>query len=209
MLWQEWGIEWVDHGFAQVTVVIHPLDHAFTVKYSDHVWHSPRDLSYYSLSRERESFSLVAVKSFHGESVIHKRRGVKALHFRLWFHPTCTRVWKKIQTNTVINSAERTLNVDFAAGEALLKCRKSTHYLHLKRLIWAHFGFNSSQCNRYCEKTLSYSKKYGVLSRPGYLSRCMHSNNSNNMCSPNSVFLSVEENQKRSVIEDKWRLERT
>ena len=53
------------------------------------------------------------------------------------------------------------------------------------------------------EKTLSYSKKYGVLSRPGYLSRCMHSNNSTNMCSPNSVFLSVEENQKRSVIEDK------
>ena len=53
------------------------------------------------------------------------------------------------------------------------------------------------------EKTLSYSKKYGVLSRPGYLSRCMHSNNSNNMCSPNSVFLSVEENQKRSVLEDK------
>ena len=53
------------------------------------------------------------------------------------------------------------------------------------------------------EKTLSYSKKYGVLSRPGYLSRCMHSNNSNHMCTPNSVFLSVEEKQKRSVIEDK------
>ena len=53
------------------------------------------------------------------------------------------------------------------------------------------------------EKKLSYAKKYGVLSRPGYLSRCMHSNNSNNMCTPNSVFLSVEENQKRSVIEDK------
>ena len=50
------------------------------------------------------------------------------------------------------------------------------------------------------EKTLSYPKKYGVLSRPGYLNRCMHSNN---MCSPNSVFLSVEENQKRFVIEDK------
>ena len=53
------------------------------------------------------------------------------------------------------------------------------------------------------ERTLSYAKKYGVLSRPGYFSRCMHSNNSNNMCSPNSVFLSVEENQKRSVFEDK------
>ena len=50
------------------------------------------------------------------------------------------------------------------------------------------------------EETLSYAKKYGVLSRPGYFNRCMHSNN---MCSPNSVFLSVEENQKRSVIEDK------
>ena len=50
------------------------------------------------------------------------------------------------------------------------------------------------------EKTLSYAKKYGVLSRPGYLNRCMHSNN---MCSPNSVFLSVEENQKRSVLDDK------
>ena len=32
---------------ALVTVVI--LDHASTVKYSDHVWHSPKDLSYYSL----------------------------------------------------------------------------------------------------------------------------------------------------------------
>ena len=50
------------------------------------------------------------------------------------------------------------------------------------------------------EKTLSYAKKYGVLSRPGYFNRRMHSNN---MCSRNSVFLSVEENQKRSVIEDK------
>ena len=50
------------------------------------------------------------------------------------------------------------------------------------------------------EKTLSYPKKYGVLSRPGYLNRCMHSNN---MYSANSVFLSVEENQKRFVIEDK------
>ena len=95
-------------------------------------------------------------------------------------------------------------------GKPNTMCRKSrSHYLHCKRLIWAHFGLNSSQCNRYCEKTLSYSKKYGVLSRPGYLSRCMHSNNSNNMCSPNSVFLSVEENQKRFVFEDKWRLERT
>ena len=57
------------------------------------------------------------------------------------------------------------------------------------------------------EKKLSYAKKYGLLSRPGYFNRCMHSNN---MCSPNSVFLSLEENQKRSVIEDKlWRLERT
>ena len=56
------------------------------------------------------------------------------------------------------------------------------------------------------EKKLSYEKKYGVLSRPGYFNRCMHSNN---MRSPNSVFLSAEKNQKRSVIEDKlWRLER-
>ena len=50
------------------------------------------------------------------------------------------------------------------------------------------------------EKKLSYAKKYGVLPRPGYLNRCMHSNN---MCSPNSVFLSVEEKQKCFVFEDK------
>ena len=81
------------------------------------------------------------------------------------------------------------------------------HYFTLQTLIWAHSGINSSRCNRYWrEDTQLYAKKYGVLSRPGYLNRCMHSNN---MCSPNSVFLSVEENQKRFVIEDKWRLERT
>ena len=125
------------------------------------------------------------------------------------------------------NSAERTLNSriirnrDFAAGGAQHhvhwgQCPLQEidplnwlfiHYFTLQTLIWAHSGINSNRCNRYWrEDTQLYAKKYGVLSRPGYLNRCMHSNN---MCSPNSVFLSVEENEKRFVIEDKWRLERT
>ena len=53
------------------------------------------------------------------------------------------------------------------------------------------------------ENTLSYAKKYGVLSRPGYLNRCMQCMHSNDMCSPNFEFLSAEKNQKRFVIEDK------
>ena len=53
------------------------------------------------------------------------------------------------------------------------------------------------------EKKLSYAKKYGVLSRPGYLNRCMQCMHSNDMCSPNFVFLSAEKNQKLFDIEDK------
>ena len=72
--------------FALVTVVINFIsrNHAFTVK---------RALITYGKEYQRLEL-LFAVKSFHGESVI--QRGVKALHFRLWFHQTCTRFWNKI-----------------------------------------------------------------------------------------------------------------
>lgn len=131
-----------------------------------HVWHishtcclwstSPRDLSYYS--------------------VIHKRSGVKSLLFLLWFHQTYTRVWNKIiysirqrcdqqqcGENTEHWKQKRiTRNMTRSGWESRTQCAGQSpleeidqsnwlfiHYLHTKRLIWAHFGFNSSRCNRY------------------------------------------------------------
>ena len=140
--------------FALVTVVINFIsrNHAFTVK---------RVLITYGKESQRSEL-LFAVKSFHSESVI--RRGVKALHFRLWFHQTCTRFWNKITCSikqTLWPTVRR--DRDFAAGGAqhhvhwgqcpLQEIDQSNwlfiHYFTLQTLIWAHFGINSSRCNRY------------------------------------------------------------
>jgi len=198
----------VSRCFALVTVVIYPLDHAFTVKYSDHVWHRPRDLSYYSL-----------LNHFIVRQSWHKRRGVKALHFRAVISPN---MHKSLEENTNKQTLWSTVRrehwtarscvTDFAAGEAQHNVQEMDTLLtlqtsHLSSVILDLTAASATDTVR--RHLVTRLKKYGVLSRPGYLSRCMHSNNSNNMYSPNSVFLSVEENQKRSVIEDKWRLERT
>ena len=63
-------------------------------------------------------------------SLTHKRRGVKALHFRL-FHQTYTRDWNKIRivsnsavTNS-LNSAERTLSTGAPNDRFLLNALKT------------------------------------------------------------------------------------
>ena len=148
--------------FALVTVVINFIsrNHAFTVK---------RAMITYGKEYQKLEL-LFAVKSSHSESVI--RRGVKALHFRLWFHETCTRFWNKVTCSikqtlwpTVRREHIHTRiirNRDFAAGGAQhhvqvnapwkkptnrIDCSYTT--LHSKRLIWAYFGFNRSRWNRY------------------------------------------------------------